>query len=151
MGGISIIALFMSTATGLRSLACASRPQPLRLQRQRTATRERIVECRQPVGAEQLPLRGGGTHYPNTFAANSRESPPEPPPVPNSLVVFSHFTNRSMIPKSRCLSWSCSGRDRGLGVPMGRPPSARKITARADANGTSRPPKCAVCSDAHVV
>ena len=45
-GGISISALLISTATGLRSEACASKPEPLCLQRDRAAARERVEDRR---------------------------------------------------------------------------------------------------------
>ena len=67
LGGISIIALLMSTATGVEVAGMGLQPQTLRFQRQGAAAREGIVEGRQPVRVKQL----GGARMPGIVRAGA--------------------------------------------------------------------------------
>ena len=59
VGGISIIALLISTATGFRSLACASSPRRWASQRQRPAAGKRVMERRAAApGSNSSAARG---------------------------------------------------------------------------------------------
>ena len=88
-GGISISAFVMSTATGLRSLACASRPS-------RCAS----------SGIEPPPQKGsstGGSGPSVCFAIAARAFAST-----SSFVVFSHCTSCPMMSNNRSRPSSCA-------------------------------------------
>ncbi len=125
-GGISISAFVMSTATGFRSLACASSPS-------------RCASNGMEPPPQKGSITGGGLPFValriSVCAASSTVS----------FVVFSHFTSSSMMRKRRWRSASCSSSvGKRSGCDDGSSTMVANRTARHAASGRRAHQRCSV-------
>ncbi len=128
-GGISIIALLISTATGFRSLAYALQPQPLRLQRDRAAAGERIVEG----GSWRSRLRRGFGSA-RSASASSVARAPAPPRWSSSPTC----TSSSM---SSATAAALPPAPSSVGNSSGSPTDRRPTAKRSPPGRRQRPPR----------
>ena len=155
LGGISIIALLIRTATGLRSLACASSPSaapPAAARRPRQTDRG----TREDSPGQTVPGHWGGQRCPHTPVANSAVSRAALASVPASgfavqtpstcsLAVFSQVTSSSSSRNRRSRSWLLdSSVGNRSGSAEGSSTIWAKITARAAARGRRAHQRCRV-------